>query len=139
MDRYRLAPVRDARTRDEKSRRGDLAAAVGDARATEDQVAAALRRVEAARVAYEAARQTGELATATQLSRAEIYARRKRRDLEAALAEHQRAEASHAGRLEAVDAARGQLARARADREIVERHFARWRESRRKLAERRED
>ena len=139
MDRYRLAPVRDARTRDEKSRRGDLAAAVGDARATEDQVAAALRRVEAARVAYEAARQIGELATATQLARAEIYARRKRRDLEAALAEHQRAEASHAGRLEAVDAARGQLARARADREIVERHFARWRESRRKLAERRED
>jgi hypothetical protein len=139
VDRYRLAPVRDARTRDEKSRRGDLAVAVGDARATEEHVAAALRRVEAARVAYEAARQTRGLATATELSRVEIYARRKRRDLEAVVGEHQRAEASHAGRLEAVDAARGQLARARADREIVERHFARWRESRRKLAERRED
>jgi len=139
VDRYRLAPVRDARTRDEKSRRGDLAVAVGDARATEEQVAAALHRVEAARVAYEAARQIGTLATATALSRAEVYARRKRRDLEAAVAEHQRAEASHAGRLEAVDAARGQLARARADREIVERHFARWRETKRKLAERRED
>lgn len=131
--------MRDARTRDEKSRRGDLAVAVGDARATEDQVAAALRRVEAARAAYEAARNTRELATATQLSRAELYARRKRRDLESAIVEHQRAEASHAGRLEAVDAARGQLARARADREIVERHFARWRDARRKLAERRED
>lgn len=131
--------MRDARTRDEKSRRGDLAAAVGDARATEEQVAAALRRVDDSRAAYEAARMTHATATAAALVRAESYARRKRRDLEAALAEHQRAEASHAGRLEAVDAARGQLARARADKELVERHFARWRETRRKLAERRED
>ena len=139
MERYRLAPVRDARTRDEKSRRGDLAAAVGDARATEEQVAAARRRVDSARTSYEAARQTRAEATATELVRAELYAHRKRRDLDAAIAEHQRAEASHAGRLDAVDAARGQLARARADKELVERHFARWRDGRRKLAERRED
>jgi hypothetical protein len=38
-----------------------------------------------------------------------------------------------------VDVARRTLVRARADRELIDRHFARWREARRKQAERRED
>ncbi|MEJ7603248.1 MAG: hypothetical protein WKG01_35500 [Kofleriaceae bacterium] len=141
MDRYRLAPVREARTRDEKSRRGDLAAAVDHARATSEQVEAAARRVELARTAYDTARRARELATAsaTMFVLAEAHARRRRHELEAVTAEHLRAAASHAGRLEAVDSARGQLARARADREIVDRHFAAWRDTQRKLAERRED
>ena len=41
MERYRLAPMRDARTRDERVKRGDLAGAVGDA-----QVTAALKAEE---------------------------------------------------------------------------------------------
>jgi hypothetical protein len=39
----------------------------------------------------------------------------------------------------AVGEARGRLALARASRELIERHFARWRDQQRKLAERRAD
>jgi hypothetical protein len=38
-----------------------------------------------------------------------------------------------------VDVQRAVLARARADREVIDRHFARWRDARKKLAERRDD
>ena len=144
VDRYRLAPLRDARHRDERARRGALAAAVDDARTAADGVAGAERRVAAARTAVDAA--VGARAellargvSQALLALADRYVQRRRRDLDAAVGEHLRARAAHEGRLTAVDEARGRLALARADREVIERHFAGWREQQQKLAERRED
>lgn len=144
MDRYRLAPLRDARDRDERARRGALAAAVGDARAAADGAAGAARRVDAARAALEAAVRAHAALLAggagpALLALADRHAQRRRRELDAAVGEHLRARAAHAGRLAAVDEARGRLALARQGRELIERHFARWRDQQRKLAERRED
>jgi hypothetical protein len=147
VDRYRLAPLRDARDRDERARRGALAAAVGDARTAADGVAGAERRVAGARAALDAAvraraailgRPTGGASPAL-IALADRHAQRRRRELDAAIGEHLRARAAHDGRLAAVEEARGRLALARADRELIERHFARWRDQQRKLAERRED
>ncbi len=53
--------------------------------------------------------------------------------------EHARARAARDAQLGELDAARLRLATARADREVIERHFAGWREARKKAAERRED
>lgn len=144
MDRYRLAPLRDARDRDERARRGALAAAVGDARAAADGVDLAARREGAARAALEdAARARSELlargTSPALISLADRHAARLRRALDAALGAHLRARAAHEGRLAEVDLARDRLAHARASRELVERHFARWRDAQRKLADRRED
>ncbi|MBA3396583.1 MAG: hypothetical protein H0T89_28385, partial [Deltaproteobacteria bacterium] len=55
MDRYRLRPLREVRDRDERAKRSDLAAAVGDARVTAADVAAAHGQVAAARSALAAA------------------------------------------------------------------------------------
>lgn len=125
-------------------RRGDLAAATADAKASQAQVDALARDVVAARTRLEAActAQQELIArgtTSTLLARADQFIVRTRRDLEAALDAHARAQASHRGQLDAMDSARGRLARARADKEVIERHFARWRTERAKLAERRED
>jgi hypothetical protein len=144
VDRYRLTPLRDARGRDEVVKRGDLAAAVADARATAGDIAAAAGRVAAARAAIDDGRRAYlDLVTAGaplgSIALADRYLQRRRRDLDAAIGEHLRAEAAHAGRLAAIDDARGRLAVARADRQVIERHFARWREARQKLVERRED
>ncbi len=143
-DRYRLKPVADARSREERVKRGDLAAATADARASQAQVDALAHTVDAARTKLDGARTSQhELVTggtsSTLLARAEQYIVRSRRDLEAALDAHARALSSHRGQLDAVDSARTRLARARADKEVIERHFARWRTERTKLAERRED
>jgi len=145
VDRYRLAPVRDARTRDERLERGALAAAVGGARATADDVAVAAARVAAARTALDEARRAYQLAGSGPSLAIGLavftdrFTARRRRDLDAALGAQLRAEAAHAGRLEQLDSARGRLARARADREVIERHFARWREQQKRLADRRDD
>ena len=125
-DRYRAAPVRDARVREERTRRGELAAAVGEARSREARLAAA-REALAAAIADRDAQPT-----AARRLLAERFVARRRRDLERLADELARASG-------AVDAARAQLVRARADREVIERHFARWREARKKLADRRED
>lgn len=138
-DRYRLAPVRAGRARDEAASRGELADAIGDARATEAAIAAAERRVAATRETLAHAVAEGGGATALERARGDVYAARLRRDVERAEAEHAGRVASHRDRLAVIDAARGRLAAARARREAVERHFARWREERRKLAERRAD
>ncbi len=137
-ERYRLAPVREARDREERIQRGNLAAAVEDARATEHHVAAAAARVAAATTALEAARQT-TATTASALVRSEQFITRRRRELDRARDNRARTVASHAGQVASLDAARTRLSRARADREVIERHFARWREDRAKLAERRAD
>jgi hypothetical protein len=144
VDPYRLGPLRDARGRDERVKRSDLAVAVADARETAGAVAAAVRRVAEARAAIVEGRRayTALIAAGAapgMLALADRYTDRRRRDLDAAIGEQLRAEAVHAGRLAAIDDARGRLAVARADRELIERHFARWREARKKLAERRED
>jgi hypothetical protein len=139
-DRYRLGPVRDARSREERVKRGDLAVAASVAVASQAQVDAAARRVDEAHAKLAAARGAHRaVASAGELARSELFIARMRRDLELATDAHARAEASHRGQADAVDAARRRLARARADKEVIERHFARWRTERAKLAERRED
>ncbi len=100
-------------------------------------VAAARAKLETARTAQQELVARGT--TSALLARAEQFIVRTRRDLEAALDAHARAEASHRGQLDAVDSARGRLGRARADKEVIERHFARWRTEKARLAERRED
>lgn len=142
-DRYRLAPVRDLRVRDEKARKGELAAAVGGARETQARLDAARAHTVSAQTSLAAARGSREAqlasgATGEQLARADQFVARRRRELERAIAEEARTEAAHAERQGDVDAARLVLARARADREVIERHFARWRDEKRKLADRRE-
>jgi hypothetical protein len=138
--RYRLAPVRDVRERAEAVRRGDLATAVGDARETESRRADAHTRVGSARVALAAARATAASAeTAAQRTLAERFVARRRRDLDDARDALARADASYDERLGVVDVARARLAHARAERELIERHFARWRETQQRLAERRAD
>src|SRR5215475_8060331 len=115
-DRYRLAPVRNARTRDERVKRGDLSAAVWDANETAARLELAQLRTIAARAALTAAK-TARDAQGT----AALIA------------------AAHDQQIGIVDVARQRLVRARADRQVIERHFERWREDRKKLADRRED
>lgn len=143
-DRYRLAAVRDVRARAERARQGELAVAVGDASDKAIRLDAARGRTTAARAALLVALQAREelLAagtSATGLLRAERYITRRRRELDAAIGDELRCEAIHAGRLDEVDAARQTLTRARAERQVIERHFERWRDEKKKLAERRED
>jgi hypothetical protein len=125
-DRYRAAPVRDERARSERVKRGELAAAVGDAKQAEDRLTTAREALAAAITARDAE------PTAARRALADRFVARRRHEL-ADIADA----ALRAGG--AVDSARRTLARARADREVIERHFARWREERRKLADRRED
>ena len=148
MARYRLDPVRETREISERTSKQTLAAAVGEARATAETVAAAERRVAAIDAAIARARGAADGTTVSSGARAALavvrvredrYLARLRRDREAALGELARATAAHAGRVGELDAARGRLARARADREVIERHFARWRDETRKRAERRAD
>lgn len=136
--------MRQVRARNEQVQTGDLAGAVGDAQALARAVDDASRRVAHARAAIAAATagRDGALAagaTIATIAHRERYLRRLRHDLDAAHGELLRAEARHRGQQSVVDVARGRLARARTEREIIERHFAAWRAERRKLAERRED
>ena len=140
MDRYRLSPLRDVRARDERVKRNDLAVAVDDARATEADVATADARIDAARgVLAQAIAARATLTSAHGLALADRHIARQRRLLDDAVAAHARVQARHAGRVAAIDAARGDLTAARADKQIIERHFARWRDQQRKRADRRED
>jgi hypothetical protein len=143
-ERYRLAPVRDAREREEHTRRGDLAAAVGEAGHTLERLDTARARTAAAREAVARAVTSRTTlferpSTPAQLVLADDYVLRRRHELDRAIGEELRAEAAHEARVGTLDEARHRLARTRADREVIERHFARWRLARRKLAERRED
>jgi multidrug efflux pump subunit AcrA (membrane-fusion protein) len=140
VDRYRLSPLRDVRARDERVKRNDLAVAVDDARATEADVAAAVARIEAARsVLAKAIAARATLTSAHALALADRHITRRRKVLDDAVAEHARTQALHAGRVAVIDAARGKLTAARADKQVIERHFERWREQQRKLADRRDD
>jgi hypothetical protein len=136
--------MRDARARDERVRRVELAGAVGDAHQLAADLEGATERVARARAAIAAATATRDAmlvggATVAAVARHDRYLGRLRRDLDAAHGELARADARHRGQLDAVDDARRRLTRARAEREVIERHFAAWRAERRKLAERRDD
>jgi hypothetical protein len=148
-ERYRLAPLRDARERDERIRRGDLAVAVGDAQHTQARLDAARARSQAARDALAAAvasRTTLLTAPTTphalhpaRLVLADELITRRRNELDRAIGEELRAEAVHGTQLGSLGEARQRLVRARAQREVIERHFAAWRKTQAKLADRRED
>jgi hypothetical protein len=142
--RYRLAPMRDARARHERVQQGDLAGALREAEVLAGDLADAARRVARIRAAIEAATATRDRALARGVACATLahidgYVRCLRRELEATRGEHARAAARHGGQLGVVDAAQGRLRRARAEREIIERHFAAWRAEHHKRAERRAD
>jgi hypothetical protein len=142
--RYQLSPVRDARERDERVRRAELADAVDRAHAARADLAVIAGRIERGRAAIADATARRELllergAAAHAIAGLERYVGRLRRELESARDEQLRAEALHRGQLDAVDVARERLVRARAEREVIERHFAAWRAERQRLAERRED
>jgi len=77
--------------------------------------------------------------TPAQLVVADRFIARRRAELDRVLGEELRVEAAHESRLGSLDEARQRLVRARADREVIERHFATWRQTQAKLAERRED
>lgn len=144
--------MRDARARDEKARRGELSGAVRDADLLATELDAATRRVAHARAVLAAAIASRDALLAgagrgtpgarlaiAAIARHDSYLGRLRRDLDAATDEHLRADARYRGQLGAVDLARQRLTLARAEREVIERHFAAWRAERRKLAERRDD
>jgi hypothetical protein len=139
VDRYRLAAVRDARSRDERVKRGDYADAVADASTSQARIDAAERRVSELRAVI-ASHLRGNLpVTAGELVRRERFVAKLRRDLEAARVAVDQARAAHAGTVAEVDLARGKLVRARADKQVIERHFEGWRAQQVKLADRRED
>ena len=138
-DRYRLAPLREVRERSEVTHRGHLSTAISDAHVTEEEVAEAAARVERARLALDAAtRSPASGTTATELVVAERYRSRMRAALAAARDEELRAWLVHEARTGEVETARARLARARADREVIKRHFATWRETQRKRRENRD-
>lgn len=135
-DRYRLAPLRDVRERAEVVRRGNLATAIDDAGVTAAHLAERRARTALAREALtEALASKPPLKTAVELALADRYIARRRKELAASLDEELRSQLAHDQRVGEVELARGQLVRARAEREVIERHFARWREDRRKRAE----
>lgn len=134
---YRLGPVRDRRERVEQGSKLALADAVSEARATAADVEVAAARVATVRARLAIAAPPSAGAAARTL--ADRYLARRRRELAEARVEEARARASHVGRLDAIDSSRGALAAARADKEVIERHFARWREQQRKLAEARRE
>jgi len=137
---YRLRPLRDARERDERVTRGDLAAAIGDAASHAAAVELAARRVGAAREALDAAvRASTRQGEASRLALGDRYVARRRSELATAQAEHAHAIAARDAQQGEIDGARTRLTAARAARQVIERHFAGWREARRKAAERRED
>jgi hypothetical protein len=146
-DRYQLAAVRDARERDERGKRGELASSVGDAREALARLEAAQGRTKQARTALAEALTAREACLAAsptpawmaRIANADRFVMRRRHELDAALGEELRAHGSHDAHQGVVDVQRMRLARARADREVIDRHFARWREGKHKLAERRED
>lgn len=142
-DDYRLRPVQDQRARDERAKRGDLVAAVGDVRAADDGLAAASERVarlrEAIGLSHAAVQPVTSNATSLTLLRVERYRTRLRGQLELALIDELHARELRDGKATSADHARDRLALARAARRVVEAHFARWRDDQRKLAERRED
>jgi hypothetical protein len=142
--RYQLSPLRDARARDERVKRADLADAAEHAHDLASTVEDLTGRVARGRAAIAGAcAQRDQLlargTTAAAVVRLEHHARRLRRALDAALDELRRAEARHRDQLQTVDTARDRLIAARGDREVIERHFAAWRGEQRKLADRRDD
>ena len=102
--------------------------------AAEGRVALARTAVSTARAAREAC--VGE---AHRLASAERYVERRQRDLAAAQAALARAVAARDAQASEVDAARTGLVGARADREVIERHFAAWRAQKAKERDRRDD
>jgi hypothetical protein len=138
-DRYRLEPLRDVRALAEKTGRGQLAAAIGDAEEAKRRVADAGTRERTCAAALTAALAARDATTtAGQRALADRFVTRRRRELADARTELADAEAARDAREGNVDIARSALARARADREVIERHFARWREAQRRLADRRD-
>jgi hypothetical protein len=139
-ERYRAAPVRVQRVHVENVRRGELATAAEHVRDAQATLAELRARSDAARARLAVAQRAVEEAPqAVRRVFAERFAARCRRLLAAATDAVAEGEETLADRTTTTDVARRALLRARREREIIERHFARWREAKRKLVERRAD
>jgi hypothetical protein len=142
--RYRLTPLREARGRDELQRRQDLAGAVGEATTAAATLANAEARLRAARTQLDQARAAIDALRATPttgalLLAAERYLTRRHHEVDQARAERDRAAHARGATDARVSEAQVVLGSARAERELIERHFERWRAERRKRAERRDE
>jgi len=123
-------------------RRGELASAIGDAQLAEQMLAEARQRTVAAREQLAralAARDQLSSATADLIRSHDQFIARCRNAVGDMVRAEQRANAAADAQASSVDNARATLAHARAEREVIERHFAQWREAQRKLANLRED
>jgi hypothetical protein len=143
-DRYRLASLRDVRAVAERGKQHALASALDDTRAAAAKLDAARSRTSGARSALAAAVAARDAlltdrAPAFAVQRADAFITRRRREVAALTADEVRLETALGDHTSAADRARASLVRARGERELIDRHFARWRDARRKLAERRED
>ncbi len=143
-ERYRLAALREARDRAERTRRHELSASVGRARDHEGRVLEVEARIDALRAGLASARATWMTrvehgTTSGRLLLAERVVARLQRQLDGELAALHRVRAALDDIARDADEARDRLRDAQAERTAVERHFEAWREARTKLAERRED
>lgn len=136
-ERYRLQPVREVRAIDERVKQGELADATNLAKKTAAAVDKARARISELEQRIAAARRPEATSTAIELR--ERYLARLRRALDEAKTQLAHAIVAHEAKTSVVDAARVRLVRARADKEVVDRHHAKWREMQAKLAERRAD
>src|SRR3954463_13892109 len=123
-DGYRLQAVRLSREREERTKRQDFAAVVGDARDAQARLDAARARTDAARAAVAVARTSRAAvlaagASSTSVLRAEQFVARRLRDVDDAGAEELRCEVAFGAIQGHVDAARLTLSRARAEREVI--------------------
>lgn len=139
-----LAAVRDARASVERRARARLAAALAALQEACERLDLSRAREQHARAALATAvsTRTTMLAaggTPASLILADRFVARRRRERERAGAESGRAQAEVDARQADADDARRDLAAARADRELVERHVAARHDARRKLDARRDD
>ncbi|HVK78319.1 MAG TPA: hypothetical protein VM734_33670 [Kofleriaceae bacterium] len=139
-DRYPLERLATLRAQRAAGAAIDLAAALrGEADAEAARAAAVERRDRAVAAARAIALSDGGAAPVWAISRREAYAIRLRRDADRAGEALAAREAELAGWRELVAAARAQMTEARAEREVVDRHRARWQDDQRRDRARRDE
>lgn len=142
---YPLEPLADVRERQVDDAVRGLAAAVTQreaaarrARAVEQAAASQAASADAVKRVEREALGRGEL-TAADLARAHAWELRAEAERAALAAEHERARAAERAASDAEDRSREELARRRADADVVAKDRARWETAQRKRADAREE
>lgn len=137
---YPLAALSTVRDQRAHATALDLGAALADeARAQAAVDAASARRAAGARAAQAATLVEDQPLPAWAIARRAAYAVRLRRDLERATAALASAQDDLSRAQAVVTAARGHATLARGEREVVDRHQARWTEAQRRARDRRDE